>query len=171
VDITASRYNSQNRSNEVDELNFAARRYCHRLPREKRQALNLPNHDPHERLTLAFRQSPTSLTDSQSEISFPSHPRKLWNSTRIAMKSNGTILLIDPTEILTAEAQGNYVLVFSQQGRTSVARADFQSCKQIAPLRIDSHSSFYFGECRARRKHNAFSHRRVSPAYQRRQRI
>jgi DNA-binding LytR/AlgR family response regulator len=32
------------------------------------------------------------------------------------MKSNGTILLVDPTEILTAEAQGNYVLVFHSKG-------------------------------------------------------
>jgi DNA-binding LytR/AlgR family response regulator len=32
------------------------------------------------------------------------------------MKCNGTILLIDPTEILTAEAQGNYVLVFHSNG-------------------------------------------------------
>jgi DNA-binding LytR/AlgR family response regulator len=85
-------------------------------PQAKRQVSNLPNHDPHERPTLAFRQSPASLTDSQSEISFPSQPRKLWNSTRIAMKCNGTILLIDPTEILTAEAQGNYVLVFHSNG-------------------------------------------------------
>jgi len=32
------------------------------------------------------------------------------------MKANGTILFIDPTEILVAEAQGNYVLVFHSKG-------------------------------------------------------
>jgi DNA-binding LytR/AlgR family response regulator len=84
--------------------------------RTERQVSELANQQSRERLTLAFRQSPVSLSNNQSERSLRSQPRKLWNSTRIAMKSNGTILLIDPTEILTAEAQGNYVLVFHSKG-------------------------------------------------------
>jgi DNA-binding LytR/AlgR family response regulator len=84
--------------------------------RTERQVSELANQQSRERLTLAFRQSPASLSNSQSERSLRSQPRKLWSSTRIAMKSNGTILLVDPTEILTAEAQGNYVLVFHSKG-------------------------------------------------------
>jgi DNA-binding LytR/AlgR family response regulator len=84
--------------------------------RTERRVLKLSKDQTHERVILAFRRSSESLADDQSEMPLLSRPGHLWNPTRIAMKANGTIVFIDPAEILAVEAQGNYVLVFHSKG-------------------------------------------------------
>jgi DNA-binding LytR/AlgR family response regulator len=80
------------------------------------QVSELDSQQSRERLTLSFRRSHGSLASSQPELPLVLRSRQLWNPTRIAMKANGTILFVDPREILVAEAQGNYVLVFHTKG-------------------------------------------------------
>lgn len=69
-----------------------------------------------EPLKIAFRQT-TSEPARPAVESLPAPVLTPWKSARIAIKSNGRIVLIDPAEILVAEAQGNYVLL--QQSKSS----------------------------------------------------
>ena len=71
-----------------------------------------PLHDGgREPLRIAYRRIAASLPAGVVDVS-PRHANaSQWNTERIAIKANGRIFLVDPTEILAAEAQGNYVLV------------------------------------------------------------
>ena len=71
-----------------------------------------------EPLTIAFRQAATVPATIPNPALPQAEGSPAWKSGRIAIKSNGRIVLIDPTEILVAEAQGNYVLL--QQSKGSV---------------------------------------------------
>jgi two-component system LytT family response regulator len=71
-----------------------------------------------EPLTIAFRQAATIPAANANEVLPHVEGSAAWKSGRIAIKANGRIILIDPTEILVAEAQGNYVLL--QQSKGSV---------------------------------------------------
>jgi two-component system LytT family response regulator len=51
------------------------------------------------------------------------------NPSRIAIKAEGKILLIDPAEIVTVEAQGNYVLLQRMSGSSFLLR---QSLSAVA---------------------------------------
>jgi DNA-binding LytR/AlgR family response regulator len=82
--------------------------------KKTRQISELSRQQPPERLTIAYRHPSGSPADSKSGIPLLSPLR--WNSAKIAIKANGTILLLDPAEILAAEAQGNYVLIFHGKG-------------------------------------------------------
>jgi DNA-binding LytR/AlgR family response regulator len=65
----------------------------------------------HAPLRIAFRQTAGEPAAS-SIVALPdSPPPTALRSARIAVKANGRIFLIDPAEILVAEAQGNYVLL------------------------------------------------------------
>jgi len=55
---------------------------------------------------IVFRPSPAAL-ESLPDLQSPAAQK----ITRIGIKANGRIVLIDPTEIIVAEAQGNYVLL------------------------------------------------------------
>lgn len=51
--------------------------------------------------------SPSPLVESPLRREVPG----AWKSTRIAIKANGKVVLVDPAEILVVEAQGNYALL------------------------------------------------------------
>jgi DNA-binding LytR/AlgR family response regulator len=69
-----------------------------------------------EILTMASRRSLEWLMDSQLARARVPVAGKAWSSARIAIKAEGAIVLIDPMEIVAAEAQGNYVRIFHGHG-------------------------------------------------------
>ena len=90
-----------------DEILLAA-------PEAKRSTDAVPGH--REPLNIAFRQAApaTAAGARQSLVSL----RTVASSkpSRIAIKANGRILLIDPADIMVAEAHGNYVLLKQCRG-------------------------------------------------------
>jgi DNA-binding LytR/AlgR family response regulator len=82
-----------------------------------RQDSAKPSHERfREPLKIAFRQMPAGPAANPIEALPPALTPAKWKSARIAIKARGRILLIDPAEILVAEAQGNYVLLQQSKG-------------------------------------------------------
>jgi DNA-binding LytR/AlgR family response regulator len=82
-----------------------------------RQDSAKPSHERfREPLKIAFRQMPAGPAANPIEALLPAPMPAKWKSARIAIKARGRILLIDPAEILVAEAQGNYVLLQQSKG-------------------------------------------------------
>jgi two-component system LytT family response regulator len=69
----------------------------------------------HEALDIAMRRTAYERAASLMEI-MPQLTGLVERSSKIAMKVGGRILFVNPNEVFSAEAQGNYVLLQRQSG-------------------------------------------------------
>jgi two-component system LytT family response regulator len=69
----------------------------------------------HEALDVAFRRTESERAAQWVKI-LPHFENLLSKSTKVALKTNGRILFIDPADVAVVEAQCNYVLLQRQSG-------------------------------------------------------
>jgi len=69
----------------------------------------------HEALDVAFRRTESERAAQLVRI-LPQIETLLSKSTKVAIKTKGRILFIDPADVAVVEAQGNYVLLQRQSG-------------------------------------------------------
>jgi two-component system LytT family response regulator len=69
----------------------------------------------HDALTTAFRRSEAERLARFTEL-LPQLGAVAPNSARIAIKTKGRILFVDPADVASVEAQGNYVLLQRASG-------------------------------------------------------
>ena len=96
--------------------------YSHLVLEEtpERKTLHPLRSKAQESLTLTIRQASATPAVSLVGTSPKAEASLGWKSARIAIKANGKILLLDPTEIVVVEAQGNYVLLRQKSGSLMV---------------------------------------------------
>lgn len=84
----------------------------------QREAPRDPRLRVREPLKLALRM-PAASPSPVAPLAEASPRREApaaWKSTRIAIKANGKVVLVDSAEILVVEAQGNYALLRQKNG-------------------------------------------------------
>lgn len=93
-----------------------------------------PRHNPHaihknrNLSTVARRQ------DREARQSLPEHDKGYIRRTaRIAIRSRGRIVLVDPTELVSVQAQGNYVLLQQQTGSHLLRGAISTMAERLGP--------------------------------------
>jgi DNA-binding LytR/AlgR family response regulator len=90
-----------------------------------------PNLPPTSAIACSSRRS-----EVIGDVNFARHT--CWQSAtnalaRVAIKSNGTILFIDPAEIASVEAEGNYVLLQQRSGSYLLRESISVTSEKLAP--------------------------------------
>lgn len=104
----------------IPSIVFVTAHHQHALAAFEKHAVDyvlkpFSNERIHEALTVAFRRTESERAARLVTI-WPQLEKLLSKSTKIAIKTKGRILFIDPADVLIVEAEGNYVLLQRQNG-------------------------------------------------------
>lgn len=89
----------------------------------------------HEALNTAMRRTETERAARLVKI-LPQLEALLSKSTKIAIKTKGRILFVDPADVAIVEAEGNYVLLQRQSGSYLLRESISAMAEKLKPYRF-----------------------------------
>ncbi len=124
----------------------------------------------HEAVNVAARRNEAERA-AKLVSAMPDIGKAIRPSKKIAIKAKGKIIFIDPSEVMAAKAEGNYVLLQQQTGSHLVRESISTSGGKTQLLRLYPHSSFSADQCCVRGRNPTMPDGRIFAATHRRRRI